>query len=75
MYFMPKIKDSLVPVSFSIATTRFSLIHVEIIGQLPMSHGCTSETVPKPDITTDTVVQALYIRWISHYYGISFHNN
>ena len=58
---------------------RFAHIHLDIVGPLPPSHGCSylltivdrftrwPEAIPVPDISTPTLVSALMYNWISRF--------
>ncbi|BHF85630.1 hypothetical protein SprV_1002879900 [Sparganum proliferum] len=56
---------------------RFSHVHLDIVGPLPLSNGCSylltcvdrftrwPEAIPLPDITAPTVVKAFHSRWVA----------
>ncbi|BHF58862.1 hypothetical protein SprV_0100181700 [Sparganum proliferum] len=60
-----------------IVSTRFSHVHLDIAGLLPLSNGCSylltyvdrftqwPEAIPLPDIVVPTVVKAFISRWVT----------
>ncbi|BHF70007.1 hypothetical protein SprV_0301305600 [Sparganum proliferum] len=63
--------------TFSTPDARFSHIHLDIVGPLPLSNGCSylltcvdrftrwPEAIPLPDIAAPTVVKAFLSRWVA----------
>ncbi|BHF77518.1 hypothetical protein SprV_0602062500 [Sparganum proliferum] len=63
--------------TFPTPDARFSHVHLDIVGPLPLSNGCSylltcvdrftrwPEAIPLPDIAAPTVVKALLSRWVA----------